>query len=72
MERRETEDIFKKAVYVFLTVLLSLNGYDVVKKENPELMRKLDVMSIRMDSLEQKFTQYIDASPVKSVKMNAH
>lgn len=72
MERRESEDFFKKAVYVLLTVILSMSGYDVVKKENPVTIQRLDNIDSKIEKLEQNFTKLLDNSKVKNVTMTNH
>lgn len=72
MERRENEDFFKKAVYVLLTVILSMSGYDVVKKENPVTIQRLDNIDSKIEKLEQNFTKLLDNAKVKNVTMSNH
>ena len=59
MERREDQEIFKKIMYLFMMTVISLSGYDVVKKENPEVNQKLTEITIKLQSLEEKFNLYV-------------
>ena len=59
MERREDQEIFKKIMYLFMMAVISLSGYDVVKKENPEVNQKLTEITIKLQSLEEKFNLYV-------------
>ena len=55
----DKEDIFKKIMYLFMTAVISLSGYDIVKKDNPEVTQKLIELSHKVQLLDEKFNIYI-------------